>query len=96
MFGRKTQQVQQVQPVPHADLIDLLLDSDEPTRKLLLFEALQTGAIMKSEAEAVLATVARLERAAGPWSEEPARQAAEQAAAAAATLTTKEKAAQAA
>lgn len=93
MFGRKTQQVQQV---PHADLIDLLLDSDEPTRKLLLFEALQTGAIMKSEAEEVLATVARLERAAGPWSDVPARQATEQAAAAAAALPTKEKPAQAA
>ena len=61
MFRRKTPQVQS-----HADLIDLLLDSDEPTRKLLLFQALQAGALMKSEAEEVMAMVARLERAAGP------------------------------
>jgi hypothetical protein len=81
VFGRKTQQVQ---PVPHADLIDLLLDSDEPTRKLLLFEALQTGAIVKSEAVEVLAMVARLERAAGPRSDETARPSAEPSAAEAA------------
>jgi hypothetical protein len=52
--------------VPHADLIDLLLDADEPTRKLLVFQALQTGALKKSEAEEVIAQVARLERAAAP------------------------------
>jgi hypothetical protein len=52
--------------VPNADLIDLLLDADEPTRKLLLFQALQTGALKKSEAEVVIAQVARLERAAAP------------------------------
>jgi hypothetical protein len=55
--------------VPHADLIDLLLDSDEPTRKLLLFQALQSGALAKSEAEEILAMASRLERAAGPRSE---------------------------
>jgi hypothetical protein len=52
--------------VPHADLIDLLLDADEPTRKLLLFQALQTGQLKKSEAEELIAQVARLERAASP------------------------------
>lgn len=62
MFAKKAQEV------PHADLIDLLLDADHPTRKLLLFQALQAGAIKKSEAEDVIAQVERLERAAGPRS----------------------------
>jgi hypothetical protein len=52
--------------VPNADLIDLLLDADEPTRKLLLFQALQSGSVKKSEAEEIIAQVARLERAAAP------------------------------
>ena len=55
-----------VPQVPHADLIDLLLDADEPTRKLLIFQSLQTGALKKSEAEELIAQVNRLERAAGP------------------------------
>jgi hypothetical protein len=50
--------------VPNADLIDLLLDADEPTRKLLIFQALQTGDLKKSEAEKLMAQVVRLERAA--------------------------------
>jgi hypothetical protein len=52
--------------VPQADLIDLLLDADESTRKLLVFQALQAGTLKKSEAESVMAQVLRLERAAGP------------------------------
>jgi hypothetical protein len=52
--------------VPNADLIDLLLDADQPTRKLLLFQALQTGDLKKSEAEYLIAQVARLELAAAP------------------------------
>ena len=60
MFTRKLPEV------PNADLIDLLLDADQPTRKLLLFQALQAGSIMKSEAEEIIAQVARLERAAAP------------------------------
>ena len=52
--------------VPQVDLIDLLLNADEPTRKLLVFQALQTGTLRKSEAEEVMAQVMRLERAAGP------------------------------
>jgi hypothetical protein len=55
-----------MEQVPHADLIDLLLDADEPTRKLLIFQALQAGLIKKSEAEQIVAQVARLERAAAP------------------------------
>jgi hypothetical protein len=57
---RKTSQV------PNADLIDLLLDADDSTRKLILFQALQTGQLKKSEAEELIAQVARLERAASP------------------------------
>jgi hypothetical protein len=75
LFHRKPPQV------PHADLIDLLLDSDEPTRKLLLFQALQSGALVKSEAEEILAMASRLERAASPRSEETANQAAAEASA---------------
>jgi hypothetical protein len=52
--------------VPNADLIDLLLDADEPTRKLLLLQALQSGDLKKSEPEKLMAQVARLERAASP------------------------------
>ena len=66
MLNRKTHEV------PHADLIDLLLDADEPTRKLLMFEALQSGAIKKSAAEEVMAQVQRLERAAGPRAKDKA------------------------
>ncbi len=54
------------QEVPHADLIDLLLDADEPTRRLLVFQALQTGLLKKSEADDLMAQVKRLERAAAP------------------------------
>jgi hypothetical protein len=46
------------------DLIDLLLDADEVTRKLLIFQALQTGALKRSEAEEVVAQVIGIERAA--------------------------------
>jgi len=52
--------------VPTADLIDLLLDADEPTRKLLLFQALQSGDLKKSEAEKLMTQVVRLEHAAIP------------------------------
>ena len=52
--------------VPQADLIDLLLDADEPTRKILVFQALQAGTLKMSEAEVVMAQVMRLERAAAP------------------------------
>lgn len=60
MFKRKMPEV------PQADLIDLLLDADAATRKLLVFRALQAGTLKKSEAETVMAQVMRLERAAAP------------------------------
>jgi len=47
-----------------ADLIDLLLDADEPTRKLLLFRALRDGDLKKSQADGLMAQVVRLEKAA--------------------------------
>jgi hypothetical protein len=60
----------------YSDLIDLLLDADEPTRKLILFQALQTGMLKKSEAEEMIGQVARLERAASPRQVQVAAQAA--------------------
>jgi hypothetical protein len=63
VLNRKATQVTQV---PNADLIDLLLDADEATRKLIIFQALQTGAVKKSDAEEVMGQVLRLERAASP------------------------------
>jgi len=63
LFAKKNPQVSD------SDLIDLLLNSDQPTRKLLILKALQSGALRKSEAEEILGMVARLERAAAPWTE---------------------------
>ena len=55
--------------VSRTDLIDLLLDADADTRRLLIFQALQTGALKKSEAEEVVAQIIGIERAAGfGWS----------------------------
>lgn len=53
-------------PVSRADLIDLLLDADELARRLLLFRALQTGALKRSEAEEIVAQVIGIESAAYP------------------------------
>ena len=55
-----------VTKISRTDLIDLLLDADECTRRLLIFQALQTGAIKKSEAEEAVAQMLGLERAADP------------------------------
>ena len=55
------------QEIHRADLIDLLLDADEPTRKLLIYQLLQK--LKKPEVEEMLLQVARLERAASPRSE---------------------------
>ena len=51
-------------PVSRADLIDLLLDADELARRLLIFRALQTGALKRREAEEIVAQVIGIERAA--------------------------------
>ena len=45
------------------DLIDLLLDADESARKLIVFQALQSGALKKSQVDEVIGQVGRLERA---------------------------------
>ena len=63
MFNRKQPVVQHVE---HADLIDLLLDADEATRRQLMSQAIQSGALKRSEAEDLMVRAARLERAAGP------------------------------
>jgi hypothetical protein len=52
--------------VTYAELIDLLLDADEPTRKLLLEQALAVGDLTKSEAEKLIELVAA-------WNEPPRR-----------------------
>ena len=63
MFNRKQPEVEDV---GHADLIDLLLDSDETTRWQLMAQAVQSGALDRSEADDLMALAARLERVAGP------------------------------
>ena len=63
MFNRKRPRVELVE---NADLIDLLLHSDQATRRQLVSEAIGTGALTASKAEDLLAQAARLERAAGP------------------------------
>ena len=68
MFIRKRPRVE---PVEHADMIDLLLHSDQATRRQLVSQAIQTGTISASKAEDLLAQAARLERVAGPQSFEP-------------------------
>jgi hypothetical protein len=42
----------------YAELIDLLLDADEQTRKLLIDQALQVGDLTKNEAEKLIELVA--------------------------------------
>ena len=63
MFNRKHPPVQHVE---NSDMIDLLLDADETTRRQLMSQAIQSGALDKSEADDLIAQVSRLERAAGP------------------------------
>lgn len=69
MVFRRKQRL--VQHVAHSDLIDLLLDADEATRRQLISQGIQNGTIGKSEADDLMAQVARLKRAAGPRPSEP-------------------------
>lgn len=69
MVFRRKQRL--VQHVAHADLIDLLLDADEATRRQLISHGIQNGTFDKSEADDLMARVARLKRAAGPRPSEP-------------------------
>ena len=68
VFRRKRSLVQHVE---HADLIDLLLDADEATRRQLMSHGIQNGTLGKSEVDDLMARVARLKRAAGPLVSEP-------------------------
>jgi hypothetical protein len=68
VFNHKQPQPARSDGVRHAELIDLLLDSDELTRRQLILQVLQTGAVRKSEAEELMAQVLRLKRVAGPRS----------------------------
>jgi hypothetical protein len=63
VFNRKQPQDEDVD---HADLIDLLLDADEHTRRLIMNQVVQAGVLNKSEADTLIAHVLRLERVAGP------------------------------
>lgn len=69
MFNLRHSLVTKSNSIAHADLIDLLLDADETTRKQMMLEALQSGDVRKSEAEELMAQVLRLERVAGPRSQ---------------------------
>jgi len=51
----------------NAEIMDLLLDADEPTRQILVSQL--THQIKHDELERILLQVARLERAAAPQSE---------------------------
>ncbi|MGD0121904.1 MAG: hypothetical protein ABSC46_05010 [Candidatus Limnocylindrales bacterium] len=68
MFNRRQPEVEDV---GHVDLIDLLLDADEATRRRLMSQAIQSGALNRSEAEDLMTQAARLELAAGPRPSEP-------------------------
>jgi hypothetical protein len=63
VFNRKQPQVEHV---GHTDMIDLLLDADAATRRQLVAQAIETGALSRIEAEDLMAQAARLERVAGP------------------------------
>jgi hypothetical protein len=56
----------------HADLIDLLLAADEPSRKQIMAQIVETGVLTRPEADDVMARAVRLERIAGPRGLPPA------------------------
>jgi hypothetical protein len=66
LFNRKPPHAEHVED---ADMIDLLLDADEATRRQLVAQAIQSGALTSREADDLMAQTARLQRAAGPRSE---------------------------
>jgi hypothetical protein len=66
VFNRKQPQVAPPDDVQHADLIDLLLDADDTRRDMLMLQVLENGQLKRSEADALMAQVLRLERVAGP------------------------------
>ncbi len=72
VFSRKQPHVQHEDDVDHEDLIDLLLDAYEPTRRQLIRRVIQSGVMSRGDAEDLLAYVIRLERVAGPHQLAPA------------------------
>jgi hypothetical protein len=72
VFNRKHAQAAQSDDAQHADLVGLLLDADETTRDHLMLQVLENGVLKRSEADALMAHVLRLERVAGPRSPRPA------------------------
>ena len=81
MFNRRQAQTAPPDDVKHADLIDLLLDADDTTRDMLMLHVLESGQLKRSEADALMVQVQRLERVAGPRTPRPAATETEQAAA---------------
>jgi hypothetical protein len=77
LFNRKQGQAQDADEDLEADVIDLLLAADEPTRRQLMLRAVESGALSRAEADQLLAQVLRLERVAGPRTsaEQPASEA---------------------
>jgi hypothetical protein len=72
VFHRKHAQAAQSDDAQRADLVDLLLDADDTTRDHLMLQVLETGVLKRSEADALMAHVLRLERVAGPRTPRPA------------------------
>lgn len=72
VFNRKHAQAAQLEDAQHADLVDLFLAADETTRAHLMLQIMEDGVMKRSEADALMAHVLRLERVAGPRSLRPA------------------------
>jgi hypothetical protein len=66
VFNRKQPQAEPPDENEQADLIDLLLAADQPTRSQLMLQAVRSGTLSRADADELLAQVMRLERVAGP------------------------------
>jgi hypothetical protein len=66
VFRRKRPAIQPVDEDRHADLIDLLLAADEPTRQQIMAQIVESGTLTRPEGDDVMARVVRLERLASP------------------------------
>ena len=53
--------------VDNVELIDTLLNTEPAKRTVVIYEALESGALRGGDAAAVVRRVERLERIAGPW-----------------------------
>ncbi|MFI5258705.1 MAG: hypothetical protein ACHQ01_03725 [Candidatus Limnocylindrales bacterium] len=60
VFNRKKPNDEEARKEQQSELVEKLLEADEPERRRLLFVALQTGQLKKSEAADLLRLVERL------------------------------------